>query len=265
MRGIINAKQSSWIHIKSLKSGQKTVFIQMFPPIHIFRYLLPLLLGLACAFSAQAARPMLTDDARIVDAKSCQLETWVRQAPSDTQYWALPGCNFTGNLELTVGGATTHNAEGTHTTDLVVQGKTLFQTLEPNGWAWGLAVGNIQHPQLDKGLRSDVYAYVPASFSFRDDRTVVHSNLGWARAQPTHRDMLTWGVGLENQLNQRTWLIAESFGQNEGKPFMQFGLRYWIVPNHVQIDTTYGNRIGGASEERWMSIGLRLLSLPFLP
>jgi len=37
------------------------------------------------------------------------------------------------------------------------------------------------------------------------------------------------------------------------------------VPDHVQIDTTYGNRFGSGSEERWISIGLRLLSVPFLP
>jgi hypothetical protein len=29
---------------------------------------------------AEAARPMLTDDARIVDPKSCQLESWVRDS-----------------------------------------------------------------------------------------------------------------------------------------------------------------------------------------
>ena len=32
----------------------------------------------AAASTAHAARPMITDDARIVDAKSCQVETWSR-------------------------------------------------------------------------------------------------------------------------------------------------------------------------------------------
>jgi hypothetical protein len=39
---------------------------------------------------AEAARPMLTDDARIVDPKSCQLESWVRDSKHVTEYWALP-------------------------------------------------------------------------------------------------------------------------------------------------------------------------------
>jgi len=33
----------------------------------------------------------------------------------------------------------------------------------------------------------------------------------------------------------------------------------------VQVDATYGNRAGSSTQERWFSIGLRLLSSPFLP
>ena len=33
---------------------------------------------------AHAARPMLTDDARIVDPKACQLESWVRDSKHTT-------------------------------------------------------------------------------------------------------------------------------------------------------------------------------------
>lgn len=217
--------------------------------------------------SAQAARPMITDDARVVDAKACQVETWVKRNPDSTEYWALPACNFTGNLEITLGGALGKDDTGTRTTDVVLQGKTIFKPLEPNGWGMGLAVGNVRHPAIhtDANLIGDLYAYVPTSFSFRDDRFVLHTNLGWLHEKVGHKDRMTWGVGSETQLAERTWLIAEGFGQDRGKPFYQFGFRHWLVPNHVQVDTTYGNRAGSGTEERWFSIGLRLLSVPFLP
>jgi hypothetical protein len=82
---------------------------------------------------AQAARPMITDDARIVDAKVCQLESWVKKTPDSTETWALPACNFTGNLELTLGGALTREDGQTRTTDVQAQGKTIFKPLEVNG------------------------------------------------------------------------------------------------------------------------------------
>ena len=213
---------------------------------------------------AQAARPMVTDDARIVDAKSCQLESWVKDNHDSTEYWALPACNFTGNLELTLGGAYTREDGRTWTTDVVVQGKTLIKPLAANGWGIGLAVGVVHHPQADAGPR-DWYAYVPASFSFRDDAVVVHTNLGWMREGETGRDRLTWGLGTEAKLAERTWLIAETFGQNQLKSFYQLGLRHWLVPDHVQLDATCGDRNGSGTPGRWLSIGLRLLSVPFLP
>jgi hypothetical protein len=210
---------------------------------------------------------MITDDARIVDAKACQLETWVKKHPDSTEYWALPACNFTGNLELTFGGALGKDAEGTETTDVVLQGKTLFKTVEPNGWGLGLAFGGVRHPPVEAegNLVGDLYAYVPASFSFRDDRFVLHANLGVLHEKEAKRYRTTWGLGSETQLVERAWLIAEVFGQNEGKPFYQAGFRFWIVPQRIQIDTTYGDRAGQGTEERWFSIGLRLLSAPFLP
>jgi hypothetical protein len=211
---------------------------------------------------AQAARPMITDDARIVDAKACQVETWVRKNPDSTEVWALPACNLTGSLELTFGGAVTREAGESRTTDVVLQGKTLFRAMEPNGWAIGLAAGTVRRPLADS---RDWYAYVPASFSLRDDAVVVHANAGWLRERENGRDRATWGLGAEARLAERTWLIAETFGQGGGRPFHQLGLRHWLLPDRVQLDATYGNRNGGGRDERWFSIGLRLLTVPFLP
>jgi hypothetical protein len=226
-----------------------------------------LLAALLASGSAQAARPMVTDDARIVDSKACQVESWTKFNRDNTEYWVQPACNFTGNLELALGGARGKSDSGTQTTDIVIQGKTLFRTLEPNGWAWGLTVGNVRHPQINSSnnLIGDVYVNVPATVSFRDDRLLVHTNIGWLREKETGTHRMTWGVGTEAQLTPSTWLIAETYGQNQGRPFYQMGLRHWLVPNHVQIDATYGNRAGSSTQERWFSIGLRLLSPAFLP
>jgi hypothetical protein len=73
------------------------------------------------------------------------------------------------------------------------------------------------------------------------------------------------GVGAEQQLNDRTWIVAEGYRQANGAPFFQVGVRFWIVPNRVQVDPTYGDRFGARGAERWFSIGLRLLSPAFLP
>jgi hypothetical protein len=236
------------------------------PDAALARRLRPAALAWAAMVSAtcvHAARPMATDDARIVDDKACQLESWVKSRRDSTEYWAQPACNFTGNLELTLGAARTREGQATRNSDQLIQGKTLFKALEPNGWGWGLAMGHARHPSANGS--GDYYAYVPVSLSTRDDRLVFHTNIGWLREQETRSHRMTWGLATEAQLSASAWLIAETYGQNRGRPFYQMGLRYWIVPNHVQLDATYGNRAGSSTQERWFSIGLRLLSSPFLP
>ena len=217
---------------------------------------------------SQAARPMNTDDARIVDPKSCQLESWVKRPSGHTEFWAQPACNFTGNLELTVGSAVTRQSGDWHYSAQMMQGKTLLRPLQTNGWGLAMALGMARDPQREAGGGHDAYAYIPVSFSLADDRVVLHTNLGWLREQDSRRNHMTWGLGSETQLLAHTWLIAETYGQGQGKPFYQFGLRHWLVPERVQVDATFGSRLSSHSQigsQRWVSIGLRLLSPAFLP
>ena len=210
-----------------------------------------------------AARPFMTDDARMTTAGSCQLETWSRRDANRTENWALSACNPTGQFEITAGGAALHDASLGHSVDAVLQVKTLFKTMAPNGWGAGLALGQTRHrPHTDLDLaQGQTYAYVPVSVSFMDDRWVSHTNLGWSRDRATGRDQMTWGMGLEFQLNERWMWIGESFGTDRQKPFWQTGLRYQVLPGVLQVDATLGAPWGGPNVQRadqqWLSLGLR--------
>ena len=214
----------------------------------------------ALALPAWAARPFVTDDARLTTAGSCQLESWVRVYPHSRETWALPACNPGGNLEFTVGGGWARYDEAPATKDQVFQLKTLFKPLETDGWGWGLAVGTVRHPEVNPGpnLLGNTYAYVPVSASFLADKAVVHANLGWLRDKATRRDNATWGLGGEYVLGSRVSAIAETFGDNRGKPYWQTGARIFIVPERVQVDATVGRQLSGPRTGQWISIGLRL-------
>ncbi|UCV27855.1 hypothetical protein [Ferribacterium limneticum] len=221
--------------------------------------LTPLLFILLAAIpAAHAARPMITDDARLTDAGACQVESWVHLHGKQRELWTLPACNPGGNFELTLGGALAYTNSHQDSGATVIQGKTLFKPLETNGYGIGLAAGYSTQP--GNSHSGNPYFYVPVSFSLADDRLVIHTNLGYTRERENKENRLTWGLGSETQLAAQTWLIAESYGQDKGNPFFQVGIRHWIVPNHVQIDTTYGSQFGHVSEQHWFSIGLRLIS-----
>lgn len=221
------------------------------------RLLFPLLLALL-PVAVHAARPMVTDDARLTDAGACQLESWVHAHAGEHEWWALPACNPGGNLEFTVGGARAWSDGRTDGVGRVVQLKTLLRPLQSNDFGVGFAAGYATQP--GRGERGDPYFYVPASWSLNDDAVVLHLNLGKVRERENSSTRTTWGLGSEIEMTPTLYGIVESYGQDRGAAWFQGGLRYWIVPGHVQIDTTVGSRAGDWRGERWFSLGLRLIS-----
>lgn len=222
--------------------------------------LLPALAAALTPVVGHAARPFITDDARLTNPGMCQLESWRRMDPSAHESWAMVGCNPTGNLELTLGTGylKADDAPGTH--DHVLQAKTLLRPLQTNGWGWGFAAGTLRHAEDEPGpnLWGNTYLYVPASFSFQDDRVVVHTNLGWMRQRRTEVHHLTWGAGAEIALWGPVAAIAEAFGDHRHQPYFQTGLRWSVLPGLLQLDGTVGGQGPGVPVGRWFSIGLRV-------
>jgi hypothetical protein len=221
----------------------------------------------AAAPPSFAARPMITDDARIAEPKACQLESWVKRNVDSTEWWAMPACNPTGNLEITFGGGWVTQGGSTFFAQNVAQVKTVFKPVETNGWGYGLSVGSTRHldRNVAEGWPGDAYFYVPASFSFLDDAWTAHLNAGVTRRRDLKENLGTWGFGNEIRLRDDLYFIPEIFRNDFGHPFYQMGLRYTILKDRIQTDATFGNRLSSGTQERWFGIGLRLLWPPFIP
>jgi len=192
-----------------------------------------------CCPSAFAARPFFTDDARIVER--CQVETFYKEQRtySGSEFWFLPACNAFG-FEITAGG---NRIE--HDRNAIVQAKFLLKPLETNGVGYALSLGS---------FGGEPYFNAIGSKSFLNDRLVVHANLGDFRDSGG-----TWGLGLEALLAApRVYGIFETFGQHRETPTYHYGLRFWVIPNRFQIDSTLGNQTG-AGDRRFYTVGLRFL------
>lgn len=224
--------------------------------------------ALAAARPVRASRPLVTDDARLVDPGACQFETWTRVGDEGIEYWALPACSPVGNLELTAGVGLLPAERGAGPSRSVVQlqAKTLFRTLETGRVACGLAGGTLLRARdaLDEDLNADLvgeaFAYVPVSVALRPDRAWLHLNAGVRhRGEGTGTSML-WGAGAEVLVAGPVFALAEAYGDAPGPAFMQAGLRITLVPDHVQVDATYGRRLPDGGDDEWATVGLRFIS-----
>ena len=131
---------------------------------------------LICAgHAAHAARPFVTDDARVVDEGGCQIEIFVkRQRKLDEhEFWFLPACNPLGRFELTAGRSWT------------------------DGSGYAQTVGALRVSPFQTAHTSNPYLNGIGSFSFADDRVVVHANLGAINDRQAGTIRATWGLGAE--------------------------------------------------------------------
>lgn len=224
---------------------------------------------------AHAARPMVVDDARIVDHKACQVESWVRRDAGSTEFWALPACNPLGPFELTLGGARVPSSvapPGTSATDVVLQVKGMLREISPDRGGWAFAAGNVHRPSVDaaRNLLGDRYAYLIHSQQWADGRWLWHLNAGAVKRVNEMRTHGTAGVGFEWQAFQampNLQLLGEVYGETTGQRFYQAGVRWWLVPDRLQIDATVGNRLDTPwlPHQRWFTFGIRVITPPFLP
>ena len=224
--------------------------------------ILTLVLGLA-AIPAFAARPFVTDDARIVADGGCQIEAFVKQQRNfgERETWFLPGCNPAGNLELTFGGLRIQNDADGRASALIAQGKTMLRPLQTNDVGVALTLGALgQRPYTaDPVSHWSPFVNLISSISLKNDAFVVHFNAGALDDRNTAVLRPSWGLGAEILLTPSLYAIVESYGQKGEKASEQIGLRFWVVPERVQVDGTLGSQRSGPPARNWMSLGLRLL------
>ncbi len=223
---------------------------------------LPLLLLLA-PVAVEAARPLVTDDARTVDPDGCQIESYAKRQRNfgEQEFWFLPACNPGGHAELTLGGTRTDNAASGRSGSTIVQAKFLLHPLSVNGYGAALSLGAQKTRPFSAADPSqwNPYANAIASRSLLDDRLFVHLNLGAIKDRNRDVSLGTWGLGTEFVFTPRLIGIIETYGQRADRPNRQIGLRIWVIPDKLQIDTTLGIQSGYAPDRRWNSVGVRLL------
>lgn len=209
---------------------------------------------------------MNTDDANIVDEKSCQLESWVKTTHTSLERWAMPGCNFGGEVEWSVGGNAQADDGVGKTQFWVAQAKKRWVPVGEDSIGISTTLGAMStRPAMgDRPDDKDYFLNVPVTVTLGQDR-FVHLNAGWVQHKTLGISRPTWGLGGELPLTARWTAIAETYGEADYGTRFQLGLRVWVVPQRVQIDSTYGNQVGQPEHLRWFTVGVRLLSPAFLP
>ncbi len=196
--------------------------------------------------NAHAARPFITDDATIVD--HCQVESWWQRDSSEQSLWVLPACNFAG-VEWSLGGAKTGRNEPNL---YALSAKTELKQLEPNHYGLTVEVGHEFSP--GHTLNNATHINLALTKGWLDDQLHLHVNMGRLFQQQAH-DNWTTGIAAQWQLVSSQWIFAELFREAAGRPNYQLGYFVEVLPERLQLDVSYGNKLHEKGRESFISAG----------
>lgn len=222
--------------------------------------LLAALAALTLCGAAQAARPLATEDADVLDRGQCEVEGVIAQSkPSgepSTRGWTAQGaCGVGANTQL----ALAYNRSRTDDADfsaLLFGGKTAILTREGEGLGLSLAYGLVS-AKAENGSMEHELSYLNAVATRELARGWTgHANLGWLRSESASTNSTTWNLALERALGNGVDLMGELYGDDRAKPWIGVGAR-WAVSDKLSLNAAWATQRETPRVNAW-SIGFKL-------
>jgi hypothetical protein len=213
-------------------------------------------LGLVSA--AWAGRPLVTEDAGVLNRGECEIESFAGRADNPTlnALRAQVGCGTGFNTQLAIG-AGREKPERERSTTAAVAGKTFLRELtdEQAGFAFSYAFSGTKQSAGNFGHEATEFRGV---VTVPHGSWLFHGNLGWQRSHATHTTSSFFGLAFE-----RTGalgpvdLMAEVFSDDHNAPWVQAGPRWAVIPKRLFLDSSWGVQTD-SNRARQMTLGLKL-------
>ncbi|QTN21406.1 transporter [Rhizobacter sp. AJA081-3] len=228
--------------------------------LHRPAHLLAAFAVFALCGTAQAARPLATEDADVLERGQCEAEGVIAQSkPSgepSTRGWTAQGaCGIGINTQL----ALAYNRSRTDDADasaLLFGGKTAILSREGDGLGLSLAFGLVS-AKADTGSMEHELTYLNAVATRELARGWTgHANLGWLRSESASANSTTWNLAVEHALGNGVDLMGEVYGDDRAKPWIGVGAR-WAVSDKLSLNANWATQRETPRVNAW-SIGFKL-------
>ncbi len=215
------------------------------------------LLMLANIQSAQAGRPIETDDASAAEFRTCQLDFWTESSRELRQDNFNGGCNLLGQGEFSLGLGRVHgNQEDQFLSSLSY--KHIFQDFTSDSPGFGLAASR-EWGRLKSTNESSQETLLTtiASVPLRGEDLLLHLNLGYLQYsdQIQSDNSVFKAAALDYSLNERIGFSVETYSGVEDALSWRIGARYTLIPDFLQIDASYGSDYGTFQNARAFTLG----------
>ena len=218
--------------------------------------------GLSVTAAAHAARPLVSEDAGVLDTGECEIESYLeRSRPSgEPDYYGgvlQPGCGFGFRTQLSAIAARSGGSPSTHQVGFV--GKTMiFPHSESSA---GFAIGYSFEWSTARGqsLRSDSGLVIAVLTMPLAQQWFAHANAGWQRIQEPRKNTLFWALAIEREsvAGTKLDLMAETYRDGGQSPWLAVGTRYTVIEQRLSINASFAAR-SKHDTETLATLGARL-------
>ena len=209
---------------------------------------------LALAGTAQAGRPLATEDADVLGRSQCEAEGFYgRQSASgspDTRGWTLQGaCGIGGNTQVALAYSRARSA-GVTGKGLLLGGKTGLITRSGDGLgltlAWGLTGAKVGGGSFEHEL---TYLNLVATREIAPSWT-GHANLGWVRSESADANSTTWNLAIEKSLGNGVDLMGEVYGDDRSDEWLGLGVR-WAASDRLSLNASLATQNDSPRVRLW--------------
>jgi hypothetical protein len=211
-------------------------------------------------FAVQAGRPLVTDDAGVIQPAHCELESYLGRltaggAATARETSAQLGCGVGAATQLALQALRT-GAEAERSRVLAFNAKTRLAVAHPVETAFAVAGGFVERQPPGRGLGFDT-AYMTAIATHAWSKVQLHANLGWSRSRATRSSTTSWALAIEWAASERLDLMAETFADDHDRhAWRQAAARWAVLPGRWYLDGSWGTQPGRA---RAATLGLKLV------
>jgi hypothetical protein len=226
------------------------------------RLLVFTMFSLAQADAVFAAEPFVTDDAEVIPRGTCKIEAGKLGQADGRETWLQPACNLFSNIELELAHRVARSDGEARSSLHSVQAKGVWREMERDGYGAGWLVKSdiARHPQPDERRIREYAAALLVSYPAIADRVVLHANLGTRWDRTERKGAITAGFLAELEVHERLALLAEIYGVSRERRGIQAGLRFALVPDHVELTISRGGDHPSGRGRRYWAVSIEAVS-----
>lgn len=204
----------------------------------MLRFFVGIIFGITYIYAAGWS---IVGDTFTEEQGKCEFDFWLHTAYTSQNLGFYTDCVISPSTSLQIASNTSSQSIENQA---FIELEQSFYTTKDRFFNIGMILGD--GISKDKSFQNNLYAYIPISFNWLDEKLRTTLNLGIASNQNFQEQFFTFSGSISGNLTEKIWLVGEFSLASQEKvsldsSFYQVGASFLIYKDSVSLDIAYLN------------------------